>query len=149
MHWVNVMWLIATNIAHSMVCACVGRSCELCKNGWTDRDTIYKVDSCGLIETCVSGVTHCRRLDNLVSRNQKGKPLWILLKQEIMRWQWHQLDHMQIICTTLQTDNRVRTDSKILFSRTFQDFQRPNSRVFQDQQNPFSRTFQDKFGSQT
>jgi len=23
----------------------------------------------------------------------------------MMGWQWHQLDHMQIICTTLQTDN--------------------------------------------
>jgi len=23
----------------------------------------------------------------------------------MMGWQWHQLDHMQIICTSLQTDN--------------------------------------------
>ena len=44
---------------------------------------------------------------------------------------------------------RVRTDSKQLFSRTFQDLQRPNSRVFQDSKNSFSRTFQDKFGSYT
>ena len=44
---------------------------------------------------------------------------------------------------------RVRTDSRKLFSRTFQDLQRPNSRVFQDSQNSFSRTLQDKFGSQT
>jgi len=26
------------------------------------------------------------------------------MKQEMMGWQWHQLDHMQIICTLLQTD---------------------------------------------
>jgi len=26
-------------------------------------------------------------------------------------WQWHQLDHMQIICTTFQTDNHARTPS--------------------------------------
>jgi len=26
-----------------------------------------------------------------------------------MRWQWHQLDHMQIICTSLQTDNHTST----------------------------------------
>ena len=26
-----------------------------------------------------------------------------------MGWQWHQLDHMQIICTLLQTDNHVST----------------------------------------
>jgi len=27
------------------------------------------------------------------------------MKQEMMGWQWHQLDHMQIICALLQTDN--------------------------------------------
>jgi len=32
--------------------------------------------------------------------HQKGKPFWILLEQEMMWWQWHQLDHMQIICTS-------------------------------------------------
>jgi len=26
-----------------------------------------------------------------------------------MRWQWHQLDHMQIICTLLQTNNHTST----------------------------------------
>jgi len=26
------------------------------------------------------------------SRHHKGKPFWILLKQEMMGWQWHQLD---------------------------------------------------------
>jgi len=36
-----------------------------------------------------------------VSLHQKGKPFWILLKQEMMGWQWHQLNHMQIICTSL------------------------------------------------
>jgi len=43
------------------------------------------------------------------SRHQKGKPFWILLEQEMMGWQWHQLDHMQIICTSLQTDNHAIT----------------------------------------
>jgi len=27
----------------------------------------------------------------------------------MMGWQWHQLDHMQIICTMLQTDNHAST----------------------------------------
>ena len=40
-----------------------------------------------------------------VSRYQKGKPIWILLKQQ---WQWHQLGHMQV-CTSLQTDNHAST----------------------------------------
>jgi len=40
---------------------------------------------------------------------KKGKPFWILLEQEMMGRQWHQLDHMQIICTSLQTDNHTST----------------------------------------
>jgi len=27
----------------------------------------------------------------------------------MMGWQWHQLDHIQIICTSLQTDNYATT----------------------------------------
>ena len=34
-----------------------------------------------------------------------------------MGWQWHQLDHMQIICTSLQTDNHVSTSSVEFFYR--------------------------------
>ena len=33
-----------------------------------------------------------------------------------MWWQWHQLDHMQIICTTLQTDNHASTPSLSFFT---------------------------------
>jgi len=44
-----------------------------------------------------------------VSRHQKGKPFWILLQQEMMGWQWHQLDDMQIICTSFQTDHHAST----------------------------------------
>jgi len=43
-----------------------------------------------------------------------GKPLpeiWILMKQQMMGWQWHQLDYMQIICTSLQTDNHPSISS--------------------------------------
>jgi len=29
------------------------------------------------------------------------------MKQEMMGWQWHQLDHIQIICTSLQIDLQV------------------------------------------
>ena len=34
-----------------------------------------------------------------------------------MGWQWHQLNHMQIICTSLQTDNHASTSS-LNFYRT-------------------------------
>jgi len=47
-----------------------------------------------------------------ISRHQKDKPIWILMKQEVMWWQWHQLEHiMQIICTSLQTDNHASISS--------------------------------------
>jgi len=29
------------------------------------------------------------------------------MMQEMMGWQWHQLDHMQTICTTLQTGDHA------------------------------------------
>jgi len=50
-----------------------------------------------------------------VRQHQKGKPFWILLKQDMMEWQWHQLDHMQIICTTFQTDNHASIPSLNFF----------------------------------
>jgi len=31
------------------------------------------------------------------------------MEQEMMGYQWHQLDHMQIICTSIQTDNDAST----------------------------------------
>jgi len=37
----------------------------------------------------------------------KGKPFCILLEQEMIWWQWHQLKHMQIICTLLQSDKQA------------------------------------------
>ena len=38
--------------------------------------------------------------DNLGRPIPEGcKPFWILLEQEMVGWQSHQLDHMQIICT--------------------------------------------------
>jgi len=43
-----------------------------------------------------------------VSRHQKGKLFWILLEQEMMGWQWHQLHHVQIICISLQTGLSTR-----------------------------------------
>jgi len=40
---------------------------------------------------------------------------WILMKQEMMGWQWHQLDNKQIICTLLQTDNLIIFTGRMLF----------------------------------
>ena len=43
----------------------------------------------------LSGTTH-------VSRYQKDKPFWILDQADMMGWQWHQLNRMPAICTSLQ-----------------------------------------------
>jgi len=54
-----------------------------------------------------------------VNQRQKGKPFWILLKQEMMGWQWHQLSDMQIICTSLQTSNHASTSPLSFYRITF------------------------------
>jgi len=38
------------------------------------------------------------------------------MKQEMMGWRWHQLDHMQVICTSLQTDKLITHFSQAGFS---------------------------------
>ena len=52
-----------------------------------------------------------------VGRYQKDKPFWILLKQEMTGCQWHQPNHMQIVCTSLQTDKHGSTLSFHIFYR--------------------------------
>jgi len=47
----------------------------------------------------------------LVSQHHRGKPIWVLMKQEMIGWQWHQLDLMQITRTSLQSDNHANTSS--------------------------------------
>jgi len=47
-----------------------------------------------------------------VSRYQKGKTSLDLNEARddgVLGWQWRQLDHMQTICTSLQTDNHTNT----------------------------------------
>jgi len=47
-----------------------------------------------------------------VSRHQKGNPFWILLRDardDGVAVASAGLDHMQIICTSLQTDNHAST----------------------------------------
>jgi len=61
------------------------------------------------------------------SWHQEGKPFWILLEQEMMGWQWHQLDHMQIICTLLQTDNDARNSPLSFYRLDALPAAKPNS----------------------
>jgi len=63
-----------------------------------------------------------------VSQHQKGKSFWILLEQETMEWQWHQLDHMQIICTSLHSDNHA-SSSPLSFLQAICSSCRPTNSV--------------------
>jgi len=49
--------------------------------------------------------------DNLGKPAPKRYTNWMLTKQKMVRWHWHQLDHMQIICVSLHTDNHTSTSS--------------------------------------
>jgi len=49
----------------------------------------------------------------------------MLMKQKMMGWQCHQLNHMQIICTLLQTDNHTST-SLLSFFTGWMPFLMPN-----------------------
>jgi len=44
-----------------------------------------------------------RSLDYRVSQYQKGRTIPDFIEARDDGWQWHQLDHMHIICTSLQT----------------------------------------------
>ena len=57
----------------------------------------------------------------------------------MMGWQWHHLDHMQIICTSLQTDNHASTSSLSCFTGRML-FLTPNQQC-QSNKNSVSKTF--------
>ena len=44
----------------------------------------------------------------LVGRHQESNTI---MEQGMIEWQWHRLDHMQIIFSSLQTDNHASTSS--------------------------------------
>ena len=41
----------------------------------------------------------------------EGKTILDFTQAEMTGWQWHQPDHMQVICTSFQTDNLASTSS--------------------------------------
>jgi len=52
-----------------------------------------------------------------VSWHQKGSTTLDFMKQKVMGWQWHQLDHVQIIYISLQADNHASTSLVKFFYR--------------------------------
>jgi len=52
-----------------------------------------------------------------VIQHQKGEPFWILMKQEMMGWNWHQLDRMQIALCSRQITMPASHHSDFLQAR--------------------------------
>ena len=50
--------------------------------------------------------------------NQFSQVNWMFTEAEMMGWQWHQLDHMQVICTSLQTVRYVYGMAMACHART-------------------------------
>ena len=86
---------------------------------------------------------------NLLSswRSVSWRPSWLNFGETCPKTytpSWHDIQSQYINSVTYY---RVRTDIQMLCSRTFQDLQRPNSGVFQDSKILFSRTFQETIHS--
>jgi len=96
------------------VCNCLGR-----QDGLLTFSIIYN-HYCPSSYDFTAVLRYTQQTDNhltVFSQDNLGKPvpIWILMKQEIMGWQWHQLDNMQIICTSLQIHNHAGTSSLNLY----------------------------------
>ena len=46
-----------------------------------------------------------------------GEKVTTLAETEIMGWQWHQLDHILVICTSLQAHNHTSTSLLVFKAR--------------------------------
>jgi len=99
--------------------------CKVVEEGTVCVWQIYTNQIFAVLEpswTMIHVTTTLHSFNNLFSRttyiswHQEDKPFWILLEQEMIGWQWHHLDHMQIICTSLQTDNHA-SSSPLSFYR--------------------------------
>jgi len=87
------------------------------------------------------GVQQLLLLHPFNGRHQTGKPFWILLEQEMMGWQWHQLYHMQIICTSFQTDNHASI-SPLSFFTGRMHFLPPNQQRQSTEGNQSAKLFE-------
>ena len=85
-----------------------------CAEMHTTQQVQYNITS----QFTISQTNYYHYYNNLVCvQDYLGRPIpegYTILdstEAEMMEWQWHQLDHMQVICTLLQTDNHVSNSS--------------------------------------
>ena len=89
---------------------------SLCGRTWRSSDTFSRTTqplvSCVTFEADRHNHLTAFFLDSLgQASTREVEPVWILMEQEVMRWQWHQVYHMQIICSLLQTNNHISASS--------------------------------------
>jgi len=100
-----------------MLCACNCRQSEwmLCwvmllffseQNNTSTCSTLHPFNGLFSRTTCVSRYQKSRTSLGLNKARDVG----------VWGWQWHQLDHMQTVCTSLQTDNHTNTPSLNFFT---------------------------------
>jgi len=71
-------------------------------------------DKMVLIHSTKKSIDHPFSQTTWVSQYQKGETSLDLNDARddgVLGWQWHQLDRMQTICTSLKTDNHINTSS--------------------------------------
>ena len=79
------------------MCVCVCDKSKQVQNTTTTTTTTSTHTIVLLLFWNLSGTTRMSRYQK--GKTRKGKTYLDLLEQEIIGWQWHQQDHMQIICT--------------------------------------------------
>jgi len=60
----------------------------------------------------LASVTYLNKnMDYLGKPVPEGQTILDLTEAEMIRWQWHQLNHVQVICTSFETDSHESTSS--------------------------------------
>jgi len=62
----------------SLVCLSICHSSETCKNGWTDRDAVWVVDSGGPKKPCIRWCAHWHDLTNAIAPSMSSSDVAFL-----------------------------------------------------------------------
>jgi len=116
--WVSLLW--QHSVEGEMSASACTRCMPGCRQQGLQQWNFAPTKSSSFYLICILAVTNANNSKAAKpgwAGTRKVKPIWILKMQEMMRRQWHQLDHMQIICTLLQTGNYTSTLSLIFTGR--------------------------------
>ena len=98
--WNFLFWWIFYVAVLFLFCSATGQVCFR----WLPRTLAFPDCECiefGTTTTLLQPFYDPSSMTTQVSRYQKDKPFWFA-EAKVTGWQWHQLHHMQAICTFLQ-----------------------------------------------